>query len=388
MTRFTPAAFADLAAWKAADHRAAFAAFRAGASRILTGAVTTGSLGLDAEAYRPAAERALAAAGTPDLEAARDFFEHAFVPLRIVPDEAEPAKTEPGFVTGYYEPVADASPVRTERFRFPLYGKPDDLVKIDDVSRPPGMDPYFRFARRKPCGLLEEYPDRAAIEAGALAGKGLEIAWLDDPVEAFFVHIQGSARLKFPDGDERRVGYAAKTGHRFTAIGRLLVDAGELTLAEADMDGIRGWLKAHPDRVRPLFDRNRSFIFFDRFPVEDPALGPVGAMKVPLTPLASIAVDRELATYGVPYHVAAPSLDVHGSAFSRLVIAQDTGSAILGSARADIFVGSGQEAGRIAGRIRNPANFHVLVPKTLARRLLTGAFDTPVRGARVEDRVP
>ena len=381
MTRFTPAAFADLSAWSAADHRGAFSAFRAGASRVLIGAVTSGSLGLDADAYRPAAESALAASDAQDSAAAREFFERAFVPLRIVPDEADSTRT--GFVTGYYEPVADASPVRTERFRFALYAKPDDLVKIDDVSRPPGMDPYFRFARRKPCGLLEEYPDRAAIEAGALAGKGLEIAWLDDPVEAFFIHIQGSARLRFPGGEEVRVGYAAKTGHRFTAIGRLLVDAGELTLAEADMDGIRAWLKAHPDRMRALFDQNRSFIFFDRFPVDDPELGPVGAMKVPLTPLASIAVDRELATYGVPYHVAAPTLEIQGGSFSRLMIAQDTGSAILGSARADIFVGSGPEAGRIAGRIRNPAAFHVLVPKTLARRLLA---QTPATA--LPDRLP
>ena len=379
MTRFTLATFNDLSAWRSTDHRAALWSFRAGAARIATGTVTTGSLGLDADAFRPAAETALAATGAPDAATARDFFERAFMPLRIVPDGAGPKRGEPGFVTGYYEPVADASPVRTERFRFPLYAKPDDLVKVDDVSRPPGMDPHFRFARRKSCGLLEEYPDRAAIEAGALVGKGLEIAWLDDPVEAFFIHIQGSARLRFPGGEEVRVGYVAKTGHRFTAIGRLLVDAGELTLDEADMDGIRAWLKTHPDRMRALFDQNRSFIFFDRIPVDDPELGPVGAMKVPLTPLASIAVDRELATYGVPYHLAAPSLEMAGGPFARLLVAQDTGSAILGSARADIFVGSGSEAGRIAGRIRDPAEFHVLVPKTLAARLLATGSDAAAR---------
>ncbi|WP_370196818.1 murein transglycosylase A [Aurantimonas sp.] len=367
MTAFVRRQWSDLQGWDGADHAAALSAFRASAARLEQGSFPTGSLGIDAEAFAEAARAALKPAGALGQIEARAFFERHFEPLQIRPDEADTALS--GFVTGYYEPVVAGSPVRTERYRFPLYAPPPDLVKIDDVSRPPGLDPYFRFARRKPCGLLEEYADRAAIEAGSLDGMGLEIAWLADPVDAFFIHIQGSARLAYEDGRQVRVGYAAKTGHRFTAIGRILVDEGELTLAEADMDGIRAWLAAHPERVRSLFDRNRSFIFFRETPVDDPELGPVGAAKVPLTPLASIAVDRELATFGVPYFIAAPDLAMEGAPFRRLLVAQDTGSAILGPARADIFVGSGDAAGRIAGRIRHAADFTILVPPALAARL-------------------
>ncbi|MEF2552132.1 MltA domain-containing protein [Aurantimonas sp. A2-1-M11] len=368
MTAFVRRQWSDLEGWDGADHALAFSAFRASAERLAAGIFATGTLGVDASTYDDAARAAQALSGEPREAEAKACFERHFVPLRIVPDSQNAPL--PGFVTGYYEPVVAGSPVRTERYRYPLYAPPPDLVKIDDVSRPPGVDPYFRFARRKSCGLLEEYADRAAIEAGALEGMGLEIAWLADPVDAFFIHIQGSARLAYEDGRQMRVGYAAKTGHRFTAIGRILVDEGELTLAEADMDGIRGWLAAHPERMRALFDRNRSFIFFRETPVEDPGLGPVGAGTVPLTPLASIAVDREIATFGVPYFIEAPDLVIDGAPFRRLVIAQDTGSAILGPARADIFVGSGEAAGSVAGRIRHPADFTVLVPPKLAARLL------------------
>lgn len=359
----TRAAFADLPGWGEADLSPALAAFRRTADRFLSGDVVTGTLGLDADAFRPCAKASLAA----DAGEARAFFEAEFRPARLSASATDPAAR--GFCTGYYEPEVEASPVRTERFRFPLYQPPADLVKVDDISRPVGLDPYFRFARRRPDGMLDEYPDRAAIEAGFLDGKGLEIAWLDDPVDAFFIHIQGSARLALPDGRRIRVTYAAKTGHPFTAIGRSLVQAGELTLAEADMDGIRGWLAAHPGRIRETLDRNRSFIFFREAPVEDESLGPVAAAKVPLTPMASIAVDRELHTFGLPVFIDAPTLVLDEAPFRRLMIAQDTGSAILGPARADIFVGSGFEAGRAAGRVRHPGDFYALLPVSLWQRL-------------------
>ncbi|MCQ0986846.1 murein transglycosylase A [Jiella marina] len=364
MAEFSRRSFAEIEGWGEADHGLAFDAFRRSASRLLEGAFPTGTLGLRAAAYRDPAEVALAA-GDPSASEARDFFETRFVPLGI-----RPSRTETGFVTGYYEPVVEASARPDDRFRFPLYRPPDDLVKVDDVSRPPGLDPSYRFARRMDCGMLTEYFDRAAIETGALEGRGLEIVWLADRVDAFFIHIQGSARLVMQDGSHRRVGYAAKSGHPFTAIGRSLVEAGELTLGEADMQGIRSWLAAHPDRQDEILHRNRSFIFFHDRSVIDPELGPVGAAKVPLTPLASIAVDRELATYGLPYFIAARELAIDGQPFRRLMIAQDTGSAILGPRRADIFVGSGDEAGAIAGRIRHAADFTVLVPPELARDLV------------------
>jgi membrane-bound lytic murein transglycosylase A len=189
-------------------------------------------------------------------------------------------------------------------------------------------------------------------------------------VDAFFIHIQGSARLALPDGRRMRVTYAAKTGHPFTAIGRILVEAGELSLAEATMDGIRGWLAERPERVRALLDRNRSFIFFREAAVEDERLGPVAAAKVPLTPMASIAVDRELHTFGTPFFIDAPTLgEIGGEPFRRLLVAQDTGSAIVGPARADIFVGSGASAGSVAGRVRHPGDFFALLPPALADAL-------------------
>ncbi|MCQ8782328.1 murein transglycosylase A [Mangrovibrevibacter kandeliae] len=359
---FTPRSFADLTGWASGDHKAAFDAFRRSAPAFARGMAKTGSLGVDAAAFAAAAGAALRTDRVlaPD---ARVFFEHFFTPAFILP---RPGSHDRGFVTGYYEPEVEASLHPTDRFRYPLYRPPADLVKVSDDDRPPGLDASFRFARRLPDGRLSPYPDRAAIEAGYLQGKGLEIAWLEDPVDAFFIHIQGSARLHLIDGGHMRVGYAAKTGHPFTAIGRVLVDAGELTLAEADMAGIRGWLDAHPERMRDLLNRNRSFIFFREAPADDPALGPVGAAKVPLTPLASIAVDRLLHTFGTPVFLSAPDLAIDGAPFHRLMVAQDTGSAILGAARADLFVGSGTRAGAVAGTIRHAADFYALLPRDLA----------------------
>ncbi|MBO0903261.1 murein transglycosylase A [Jiella sonneratiae] len=355
--------FDDLAGFAAGDHRAALAAFRLSAPRLLAGAFATGTLGFRAESFHRAAKAALDLGENVDVSAARRFFEAHFTPLAIVPEGGA------GFLTGYYEPVVAASATPDARFRYPLYRRPDDLVALDDVNRPPGLDPDFRFGRRLSCGMIGEYYDRGAIEAGALNGRGLEIAWLEDRVEAFFIHVQGSARLVLRDGREMRVGYAAKSGHPFTAVGRSLVSEGELTLAEADMAGIKAWFAAHPDRVDEVLARNRSFIFFAEMPVEDPNLGPLGAAKVPLTPLASIAVDRLLSTYGIPYFIASDDLSIGGRAFRRTMIAQDTGSAILGPARADIFVGTGDAAGTIAGTLRHKADFFLFAPPDLAAEL-------------------
>ncbi|KAB0679333.1 murein transglycosylase A [Aureimonas leprariae] len=361
---FSRRSFSDLPGWEAAGHALAFAAFRRSAARFLDGEAKTGTLGIEAAAFRPAAESALAGQGEGDP---RGFFERHFRPASVQANADDADRR--GFCTAYYEPEVEAQLAPDERFRFPLYRQPADLVKVDDVSRPAGLDPYFRFAQRRPDGLLGEYPDRAAIERGYLAGRNLEIAWLADPVEAFFIHVQGSARLALSDGRRIRVTYAAKTGHPFTAVGRVLVQEGELTLEAADMDGIRGWLARHPERLRALFDRNRSFIFFREAAVEDESLGPVAAAKVPLTPLASIAVDRELHTFGTPFFIDAPTLEMAGAPFRRLTVAQDTGSAILGPARADIFVGSGAAAGGVAGRVRHPGDFFALLPAALADQL-------------------
>jgi membrane-bound lytic murein transglycosylase A len=227
------------------------------------------------------------------------------------------------------------------------------------------MDPYIAFARWTGTELVE-YFDRKAIEGGALAGRGLEIAWLADKVDAFFVHVQGAARLRMPDGSLRRITYAAKSGQRFTAPGRILAELGEIAAGKVTMQTIRAWFRRHPDRIDEILHRNRSYIFFREEAVGDLSLGPVAAAKVPLTAGRSIAVDRLLHTFGTPFYIDAPTLTAFGNApFRRLMIAQDTGSAIVGAARGDLFAGSGDAAGEIAGVVRHQADFYALLPRPL-----------------------
>jgi membrane-bound lytic murein transglycosylase A len=300
-----------------------------------------------------------------DAGEARRFFEERFRPFLI----AGEAKGR-GFVTGYYEPEIAVSETRTGRFRYPIHRRPDDLVDIDDTTRPPSMDPYFAFARQGTDGI-SEYPDRKAIDQGALDGHGLEIAYAEDKVDLFFVHIQGAARLVYTDGTTRRITYAAKTGHPFTAIGKILIERGEIDRRAVTMATIRAWLADHPDQIDALFWENRSYIFFREADVDDPAFGPIAAAKVPLSPGRSLAVDRLIHTFGTPFFVSAPGL-VHldrGAPFARLMLAQDTGSAIVGPARGDIFTGSGAAAGELAGSIKHAADFHILVPLAAAERL-------------------
>lgn len=356
-----PESFSALPGWAGDDHAAAYAAFRRSAFRALEKPYRTGSLGIEAAAFVPAFAAARAASA-PTAAEARIFFEAHFRPFRVKP------RGGGGFVTGFYEPVAHASPVRTPEFSVPLYRRPDDLVDLDDAGRPVGVGPYFAFGRKTDAGIVE-YFDRGEIERGALAGRGLECAWLADRVDAFFIHVQGAARLVMPDGTERRVTYAAKSGHPFTGAGRVLVDRGELAQADVTMQSIRAWFRDHPDRVDEILWRNRSFIFFRDAPVDDPGLGPVAAAKVPLAPGRSMAVDRLIHTFATPFFVDAPTLTAFGGGgFSRLMIAQDTGSAIVGPARGDLFAGSGDAAGEIAGVVRNAADFHILVPAPVAGR--------------------
>jgi len=348
----------DLPGWADDDHLAAFEAFRRSAFHAPIKPYRTGSLGIDFAAFEPA-YAAARAASPGDGTGARAFFEHHFAPARISPDN------EAGLVTGFYEPVVEASPVPNERYRWPLLARPADLIDIDDANRPAGMDPYLAFARRSADGPVE-YHDRSAIEGGALAGQGLEIAWFADKVDVFFIHVQGAARLDMTDGRQLRVTYAAKSGQRFTGPGRVLADTGEIPLEKVTMQSIRAWFKANPDRIDEVLWQNRSFIFFRPAAVDDPELGPIAAAKVPLSAGRSMAVDRLLHTFGTPFYVDAPTLTAFGGEpFRRLMIAQDTGSAITGPARGDLFAGSGDAAGEIAGVVRNAADFYALVPRSL-----------------------
>jgi len=272
--------------------------------------------------------------------------------------------TKPGFVTGYFEPEVPASRTRSDRFSVPLHKKPTGLEALTPETRPTGWPEQFSHGRRVGSGF-EELPDRSAIMDGALDAEQLELVWLADPIDAYFIHVQGSARLRLSDGSVMRVGYAGKSGHPYTGIGRLLVKRGEGTPEDFTMAGLRSWLAADPHRRDALFRENRSYIFFREVTETGPDEGPIGAAGLPLTPGRSLAVDPEHLPYGTLVFVEAgfPDADADGRDFSRLMVADDTGSAIRGPVRGDIFTGSGDPAGDLAGEIRHQARFTILVPK-------------------------
>ena len=355
VTKLIPVEFDAIAGWSRDDHAAALACFKISARRMIEKPYTTKALGIDAKLIAGLGALALDAEQTP--RQARLFFERNFSPLQIV------LPCGAGFVTGYFEPVLAGSPVRTARFSCPLYSRPPDLADIDASTRPAGMDASFMFAKKTASGFVE-YHDRAAIESGALAGSGLELAWLESPIDAFFVHIQGSARLTMANGEDWRISYAAKSGHAFTPIGGWLAANGQLRREEVTMDAIRSWLEVDAQRAQTLMQRNQSFIFFQRTWQDDPALGPLAAAAVALTPGRSLAVDHRLHTFGTPVFVSTRgALPGDVEPMARLMIAQDTGSAIIGPARGDLFIGSGEAAGSIAGAVKHQADFYALVPR-------------------------
>ncbi len=352
-----PLTFKALAGWDEDDHAAAFRAFRLSAAAAIEHPPKTRAIGLHAEALASILARAMAFSGEISGARARGFFEATFTPVEIAP-----ASGGGGFFTGYYEPVVAGSRQRGGIFQTPLHAVPDDLVEFDPAAAaaPDGIDPALRFARRTPSGLVPYY-DRGEIEAGALTDRGAELVFLADPVDAFFIHIQGAARIELAEGGTIRVTYAAKSGHPYTPIGRVLIETGELEKGKATMQAIRAWLAANPERAGAVMAENRSYIFFREAPVEDAALGPVAAAKAPLTPGRSLAVDRLLHSFHAPVWIDTSLPD--GKPYRRLMTAQDTGSAIVGPARGDIFFGSGDAAGAIAGGMAGKGRFILLAPR-------------------------
>lgn len=363
--------FSTLPGWAEDRPAAAFAAFRRSALHATqTRPYRTGSLGLGAADFEPAYAAALAVSesesGNPSDAEARSFFETWFRPVEVRPDGGT------GLVTGYYEPEVAVSDNKESGYRFPFLRKPENLIKVPDPDNPPaGIPSGFAFMLAGADGMTL-CPDRQAIESGAFDGLGLEIAWASCRGDVFFAHVQGCARLCFPDGRVERITYAAKSGHPFTGIGGLLVRRGEIAPDLVSMAAIRQWLAANPERADRLMWENRSFIFFEKAAVENDYLGPVAAAKVPLEPGRSLAVDRHIHTFGTPIFVSAPGLqdfDEPGP-FARLMIAQDTGTAIVGPARGDLFAGCGSAAGEKAGSIKASARFVILAPagSEIARR--------------------
>ncbi len=348
-----PARFGDIAGWAADDHAAAFAAFRRGAAVLDTNPPKPRAMGTDSVALCEILRLAGALPENLPHDAARAFFEQHFLAAEVTPPDGR------AFFTGYYEPEVAGSRVRTAAFTVPLLAPPHDLAEVEPGAVP-GLPVDFRFARRTENGF-EEHPDRGAITAGALDTDALAIAWLADPVDAFFIHIQGAARLRLADGSIMRVTYAAKSGHPYTPIGRVLIERGALPRGGATMQAIRRWLAENPGEAVAVLSANRSYIFFREAPVEAPELGPIAAAKVPLTAGRSLAVDRLLHTFHAPVWVDTTLAD--GTPLRRLMMAQDTGSAIVGPARGDIFFGSGSEAGELAGGLASPGRFLMLLPK-------------------------
>ena len=364
--RLVPARFSALPGWNEDDPTALLSAMTRCRDHIRTvKPYKTGSLGITAGELLTLLDAA--EAERPEGPAAvRAFFEAHCVPFRI-----EKADGSAGFVTAFYEPEVAVKAEPDEDYRYPFYRRPDDLVDIDDANRPAGFPEGYAFGLMKD-GAIIEHPDRGAVERGYLAGRGLEIAYARSKVDVFFAHVQGAARLVYPDGSLKRITYAAKTGHPFSAIGKLLIDRGEIDAATVSMASIRDWLARHDDQVDAVLWHNRSFIFFKEAAVDDAASGPIAAAKVPLVAGRSLAVDRTIHTFGLPFFISSESL-THmdgGKPFRRLMLALDTGTAIVGPARGDIFTGSGDAAGALAGHVRNAATFHILIPRVAAERYL------------------
>lgn len=289
---------------------------------------------------------------------ARSFFERWFEPVEV---------SARGFLTGYYEPELTGSLRPDGLFRTPLLARPSDLVAQPASDLPPGWPPGMTAARRTASGY-EPLPDRAAIEDGALGEAARPLVYLADPVDAFMVHVQGSARIRLADGGTVRVGFDGRNGHPYTAIARVLAEQEGLKPAEMTADRLVAWLRAHPDRAPEIMRANRSYIFFRQ--VEGaPNDGPVGAAGVPLTAGRSLAVDRTAWPYGTPIWLDGelPQPDGSSETLQRLVVAQDTGAAIVGTARGDLFFGSGAEAGARASLTRHPVRWVFLRPRQRPR---------------------
>jgi membrane-bound lytic murein transglycosylase A len=304
--------FAELDGWAADDHQAALAAFRETCDAI------------DGTDWQPLCNLAADAGATPD--SARAFFELFFRPVLI--------GTPPALFTGYYEPELAGSLTRTPRFTVPLYRRPPELADG------------------------QVYHSRATIEGGILAGRGLELLWLDDPVEAYFLQVQGSGRIRMPDGRVIRVGYAGRNGHAYVSVGKEMVRRGLRTIAQVSAQDIKAYVRANPTAGAAMLNINPSYIFFRVIDELPPEKGPIGAMGRSITTLRSVAIDPAFMPLGAPVWIEKDG----DTPIRSLMIAQDTGGAIKGMQRADIFYGTGTDAGDAAGVINDGGRMIVLLP--------------------------
>ena len=314
---------------------------------------------------------ALAASVPPnDALAARQFFESNFVPYSLVSSEGP----DSGLITGYYEPIIEGSRTPTALHRYPIFGVPDDLIVVDLAAINPDVR-NMRLRGRVEGRRLIPYFSRAEIENRGSAFPAPVIAWSSDPVELFFLQIQGSGQVQLENGERMRIGFAEQNGHPYRVLGRYLVDRGELPLEQASMQGIKAWAAANPLKLQEALNSNPSYVFFRELPPID---GPIGALGVALTPQYSLAVDRRFVPLGAPLYLAT-TFPLSEERLERLMAAQDTGGAIRGVIRADFYWGTGPEAGALAGRMRQQGKMWLLWPRGEA--LISAPQPDPASGA-------
>jgi membrane-bound lytic murein transglycosylase A len=358
--------FADLPGWKDSDTRAALAAFRRSCP-VLKNKPQNATMGANGYAGVvgdwQSVCNALPAATT--AETARQFFEQHFAPVEIVPSGGS------ALFTGYYEPELDASRAQQGVYKTPIYGAPSNLVSIDlgafrDKYAGEHLEGCLDGHKLLPC------PSRAAIDAHGLTGAPV-LLYASDPISVFFLHIQGSGRVKLADGSMLRIAYDGQNGRPYTSVGHTLIERGILPREGMSMQAIRAWMQTHPALARDVMETDQSYVFFKEQPIGDASLGSPGSEGVPLTPGASLAVDEKLHPLGVPVYIAATRPDSDASKqdreFDALLIAQDTGGAIKGPARGDVFWGFGRDAESIAGRMKSTGRMFVLLPKSVAAKL-------------------
>jgi membrane-bound lytic murein transglycosylase A len=329
--RYEPRGFSDLPGWQRAQLEPSLRAFIAGCARFKRVCDLAKSL------------------PPGDEQAARRFFESEFVPYALISSDTG----ETGLVTGYYEPIVDGSRSQTPQHRFPIFGVPEDLIVVDLPEAR-----QLRLRGRVEGRRLIPYYSRAEIDARGEAFGAPVLAWSADPVELFFLQIQGSGQVRFENGERIRVGYADQNGHPYRSLGRYLVDRGEMVLEQASMQGIKAWAAANPQKLRDALNHNASYVFFRELPPTD---GPIGALGVPLHPQASLAVDRRFVPLGAPVYLAS-TYPLSEEPLERLMAAHDTGGAIRGVVRADFFWGTGPDAGAQAGRMRQQGRMWLLWP--------------------------
>jgi membrane-bound lytic murein transglycosylase A len=342
--RLVPARFADLSGWAEDDPRPALKAFLRSCEALRQQA-----------SWQAVCTAAAAVSPKATRTGVQQFFERQF----DVWQTRDARDRETGTITGYYEPLLMGSRKRSERFRFPIYRAPEDLITIDLSSALADLK-HKRLRGRLVGNKVVPYLERADIESDKTPLAGLELVWVEDIVELYFLHIQGSGRVQLAEGGIMRVGYADQNGHPFRSLAGHLIRARELRPYQASMQGIKAWALAHPKKLRGYMNMNPSFIFFKELDSND--LGPIGTLGVPLTDERSLAVDPRVVPLGPPVFLSTVMPGTR-TPLNRLMVAQDTGGAIAGGVRADFFWGFGDSAGEIAGRMKQEGKMWVLLPK-------------------------